>query len=194
MYVVGEKGIYDELQNVGIRCIGLEDNEQKDISVLTNMDGRVGTVVVGLDRSINYVKMSRAASYIRDYHCRFIATNADGSYPNAGGIVSGGSGCMVAAISTICGKQPDVVVGKPNSVFIDLILESHPELEKKEIMMVGDRLDTDIAFARQNQIYSLCVLTGIASEESIKAVADIAAPHFYTNSIADLHSILLAKS
>ena len=191
--MIGEKGIYDELQRVGIRCIGMEDNEKKDISVLCEMDKNVGTVVVGLDRNINYVKMSRAASYIRDHQCRFIATNADGSYPNAGGIISGGSGCMVAAVSTICGRQPDVVVGKPNSVFIDLILETHPELQKQEIMMVGDRLDTDIAFARKNQIYSLCVLTGIASEESVKAAEEAMAPHFYSNSIADLHALLLGK-
>ena len=31
--MIGEKGIYDELQRVGIRCIGMEDNDKKDISV-----------------------------------------------------------------------------------------------------------------------------------------------------------------
>ncbi len=91
------------------------------------MNPSIGTVVVGLDRAINYVKLSRAAAYIRDQKCMFVATNTDGSYPNAGGVISGGSGCMVAAISTICGKKPDIVIGKPNSVFIDLILESHPD-------------------------------------------------------------------
>ena len=41
------------------------------------MNPSIKTVVVGLDRNINYVKISRAASYIRDYGCTFIATNMD---------------------------------------------------------------------------------------------------------------------
>ena len=178
------------MEGVGIHCCGLEDNDKKDISVLRTMNPSIGTVVVGLDRAINYVKLSRAAAYIRDQKCMFVATNTDGSYPNAGGVISGGSGCMVAAISTICGKKPDIVIGKPNSVFIDLILESHPDIHRKDIMMVGDRLDTDIAFARQNQVLSMCVLSGITSEEAIQKAEGILAPHVYTNSITDLQSFL----
>lgn len=188
--MVGERGIYEELESVGIRCSGLEDNDKKDISVLRTMNPSIGTVVVGLDRNINYVKLSRAAAYIRDQKCAFVATNTDGSYPNAGGVVSGGSGCMVAAISTICGKKPDVVIGKPNSVFIDLILESHPEIHRKDIIMIGDRLDTDVAFARQSQVLSLCVLSGITSEEAIQRAEGIYVPHLFTNSITDLQSFL----
>ena len=189
-YVVGERGIFEELESVGIRCCGLEDNNKKDIHVLRTMNPSIGTVIVGLDRDINYVKLSRAAAYIRDQQCMFVATNTDGSYPNAGGVISGGSGCMVAAISTICGKQPDVVIGKPSSVYIDLILENHPDIRRKEIMMIGDRLDTDIAFAHQSQVLSLCVLSGITSEEAIQKAEGICAPHLYTNSITDLQSFL----
>ena len=56
--------------------------------------------------------------------------------------------------------------------------------------MVGDRLDTDIAFARQNQVLSMCVLSGITSEEAIQKAEGILAPHVYTNSITDLQSFL----
>lgn len=154
------------------------------------MDPSVRTVVVGLDRNINYVKISRAASYIRDYGCSFIATNTDASYPNAGGIVSGGSGCMVSAISTVAGKGPDIVIGKPNSTFIDLIRQKHPDVGTDNIMMTGDRLDTDILFAKKNHIHSCCVLSGITTEEMIHSCKETICPEFYTSSVADFMSFV----
>ena len=58
-------------------------------------------------------------------------------------------GSMVSAVSAICGKGPDVVLGKPNRGFVDIIRKRLPELDPWDILMVGDRLDTDIALARQ---------------------------------------------
>lgn len=178
------------MEAVGIPCCGLEDNGRSDISVLAAMDSRVRTVVVGLDRCINYVKLSRAASYVRDFGCRFVATNTDGSFPNAGGILSGGSGCMVAAIAAASGKQPDCVIGKPSSFFIDLVRAQRPDVGLDEIMMVGDRLDTDIAFARANHIQSLCVLSGISSEKAILEADASCAPSFYSSSLQVVKTLL----
>ena len=154
------------------------------------MNPSIKTVVVGLDRNINYVKISRAASYIRDYGCTFIATNMDATFPNAGGLITGGSGCIVSAISTVAGKQPDIVIGKPNRTFIDLIKQYHPDVQPTNILMTGDRLDTDILFAKKNNIHSLCVLSGISTEKLIQTCNDDIAPEYYTNSIADLLSFI----
>lgn len=56
---------------------------------------------------------------------------------------------MVSAVSAICGKQPDVILGKPNHAFVDIVRKQHPEVDPWDIMMVGDRLETDIALAKQ---------------------------------------------
>ena len=61
-------------------------------------------------------------------------------------------------------------------------------------MMVGDRLDTDVLFARQNQVLSMCVLSGLTSEEAVLSSEGKLAPQLYTPSIADLHSILSSPS
>lgn len=55
----------------------------------------------------------------------------------------------MSAVSAICGKEPDVVLGKPNRGFVDIIRKRFPELDPWDILMVGDRLDTDIVLARQ---------------------------------------------
>lgn len=190
VYVVGEEGIYEELEAVGIKCHGREDNGEQDYSVLENMNTNVRTVVVGLDRSINYIKLSRAGCYIRDFGCSFIATNTDASFPYPGGIIAGGSGCIVSAIETICGRKPDCIVGKPNRSFIDIIRLHHPHIQVSDMLMVGDLLDTDILFARRNNISSLLVLSGISSENDMRACDDQRAPQFYTNSLHDVLTLL----
>lgn len=95
MYVLGEKGIYDELEAVGIKCHGAEDNGSADIYSLSKMNPSIGTVVVGLDRNVNWLKLSRAASYIRDRHCSFVATNNDATDPNDLGLTTAAAGSEV---------------------------------------------------------------------------------------------------
>lgn len=56
---------------------------------------------------------------------------------------------MVSSISTICGKSPDVILGKPNPFFINIVKEQFPEVDPWDIIMVGDRLETDISLANQ---------------------------------------------
>ena len=58
------------------------------------MNPNVENVVVGLDRDINYIKLSRAASYVRDQHCHFIATNNDAADPNDKGLIVGAAGMI----------------------------------------------------------------------------------------------------
>ena len=187
---MGEDGIYNELEAVGIKCHGREDTGETDVNVIKTMNSLIRTVVVGLDRQINYVKLSRAASYIRDYGCSFVATNTDASYPYPDNILAGGSGCIVAAIQVAAGRKPDCVVGKPNRAFIDLIRSRQPELQHTDILMVGDRLDTDIAFAKRNQIHSLLVLSGVTTEEGLKQAEEALLPEFYTNSLQDVFALL----
>lgn len=89
--MIGEQGIYDELNAVGIRCHGKED-DANDVSSLARLNPAITSVVVGLDSNINYLKMSRAAAYIRDQNCSFIATNTDSSDPTEDGLIVGAAG------------------------------------------------------------------------------------------------------
>ena len=50
---MGEDGIYQELEAVGIKCNGREDEKETVVSVLKNMNPLIHTIVVGLDRKIN---------------------------------------------------------------------------------------------------------------------------------------------
>lgn len=59
---------------------------------------------------------------------------------------------MVSAVSTVCGRAPDIILGKPNPFYLSIVKEHHPDVDPWDIMMVGDRLETDISLANQVRI------------------------------------------
>jgi len=141
-----------------------------------DLDPDVEAVVAGLDIHVSYAKLARAVCYLRqtrDPPVTFIATNTDATFPDAHMVIPGG-GIIIAAIATGAGRQPDVVAGKPNPALVDLIgVGGGVGIDKARTAMVGDRLDTDIAFGSLAGLAAriLVTATGVHSEADIPGVA-----------------------
>lgn len=143
----------------------------------------VDAVVVGLDLEFTYEKLRVASHYVRN-GARFVATNADGTLPNENG-VQPGAGSIVAAITAASGVQP-TIVGKPQTLMMTegaRILGVAPG----EAVMVGDRLDTDIAAGHKAGLTTALVLTGV-SQRSDLATAEVLPDYVF----ADLPALLTA--
>jgi phosphoglycolate/pyridoxal phosphate phosphatase family enzyme len=167
VYYVGQKGVEEELQLHGIPVV---DAKKADI------------VVVGWDPDFNYKKMSDAYRAIAR-GAEFIATNTDATFPVEDGYLPG-AGAMVASIERASGKKPKIV-GKPNTFILKMILKRF-KVSKREVLMVGDRLETDIEFGKKAGIKTALVLTGVSKRSEIKKVK----PDYILNSIAELPSII----
>ena len=76
-------------------------------------------------------------------------------------------GAVQALIKDVTGREPEAVPGKPDKDMIGGIMDKY-NLEKDEIMMVGDRIYTDMEMARRAEIPGVLVLTGEATLESLK--------------------------
>ncbi|MDA8195927.1 MAG: HAD-IIA family hydrolase [Actinomycetota bacterium] len=148
VFVVGASGIYPSLEERGI--------EAKDSS-------EVDAVVVGWDREITYSKIARAAKAIHN-GAKFIATNLDPTYPTPQGLLPG-AGSIVAAIATAGLKKP-IVAGKPGQAMADLLVQ----VVGKPRYMVGDRIDTDGAFAQNIGCDFAMVLSGVSKVEDIDEI------------------------
>jgi glycerol 3-phosphatase-2 len=153
-FVIGERGIREALQGVGIEVLDGEP-EAADL------------VVVGWDRSVDYAKL-RTASLLVQRGARLVATNPDASYPASDGLWPG-AGAILSAITTTTGATP-AVVGKPQSPLFEAAAEitgsSRP-------LVVGDRTDTDIRGARGMSWDSLLVLSGASSPASLLETSDL---------------------
>jgi 4-nitrophenyl phosphatase len=103
-------------------------------------DEDVLAVVVGLDQSFTYEKLAHANRLIRS-GARFIATNPDPTFPLPDEVAPG-AGSIIAAIQTASQTTP-VFAGKPSPTMYEMALKLLG-LPPKQVLAVGDRLDTDI--------------------------------------------------
>ncbi|EGF83213.1 hypothetical protein BATDEDRAFT_21714 [Batrachochytrium dendrobatidis JAM81] len=170
VYVSGMEGICHELEEQGIRyCGGQEDNENISTADLENIkpDPEVGAVLFGFDININYKKLAKAFTYVNSNpDCHFIATNGDLTYPTAGTVFPG-TGAMVEALAASLRRRP-IILGKPHQVMLDVIVNKC-HLDRSRTCMVGDRLDTDIAFGKLGGLATLLVMTGVTSKAELDA-------------------------
>jgi len=188
VYVIGEVGIPDELDLIGVPYIGgpADSDKQPDMSPGGKLvhDSDVGAVIVGFDRHVNYFKIQYAQLCINENPgCEFIATNLDAVTHLTDAQEWAGNGAMVGAIKGCTGEEP-VVVGKPGPLMIDYLAEKY-DMDRGRICMVGDRLDTDIVFGRDNGLKTCLVLSGVTSEEKLMSDANLVEPDFYCDSIND---------
>ena len=143
-FVVGEEGLIEALSAEGID--------------VTDAAGPAEAVVVGFDRHTDYDTL-KDASVLVARGVPLIASNADASFPAPGGEAWPGAGALVAAIETTTGRRAEVV-GKPEAPLLERALEvaggGRP-------LVVGDRLDTDVAGASRLGWDSVLVLTGVAT-------------------------------
>ncbi|CAN6448301.1 unnamed protein product [Victoria cruziana] len=173
VYVIGEEGISEELQLIGLTCLG----------------GTVGAVVVGLDQYINYYKIHYATLCIRENPgCLFIATNQDASGHMTDMQEWPGAGAMVGAIRGATQKEP-IVVGKPSQLMMKLLLQRF-QTDASKMCMVGDRLDTDILFGLDGGCKTLLVLSGVTTLAGLNDPSNKIHPDYYTEKVSNLMELV----
>jgi NagD protein len=120
-------------------------------------------VIVGFDRTLTYDRLCRAAWWISRGKPYF-ATNPDRVCPTDQPTVLVDCGSICAALEAATGRKPNAVLGKPDPAMMRGILHHHG-LQPHNLAMVGDRLYTDIAMARQAGALGVLVLTGETTAE-----------------------------
>lgn len=148
VYVIGEEGIQTALKEKGLKLV----EETPDF------------VVVGIDRSINYEKLTKACFAVRN-GATFISTNADIALPTERGLQPG-NGAMTAVITVSTQVQP-IFIGKPESVIVEQALKVLG-IPKDDVIMVGDNYDTDILAGMNAGMDTLLVHTGVTTKELLK--------------------------
>lgn len=124
----------------------------------------IDVVVSGLDFNLVYESLRIACLAIRS-DADYVATNADVTFPTEEGLVPG-AGAIVAALVAATDVEP-TVVGKPSPVMVESALEIMG-YDASEVVMLGDRLDTDILAGHRAGTHTIMVTTGISSLEDVE--------------------------
>ena len=141
LYVVGTPSLEEEFRRAGF----VLTDESPDYAVL------------GFDTTLTYEKLRKLCDFARS-GVKYVATHPDFNCPVPGGWIPD-CGAMIAFVKASTGREPDVVIGKPNCHILDAALAKFKQ-EKNKCAIVGDRLYTDIALGVNNGVTSILVLSG----------------------------------
>jgi 4-nitrophenyl phosphatase len=152
VFMIGEDGIRVALKENGFEILSTEDAPQAQ------------AFVMGIDRSINFQKVAEATLLVRA-GVPFYTTNTDRTFPTPRGEIPG-SGAWLSVITTATGVDP-IIAGKPFPYMMELSLE-RLGTKKEETLVIGDRLETDIAAGQAVGCPTALVLSGVSSMEQAK--------------------------
>lgn len=153
IFMIGEDGIRVALEEKGFEVLNVENAPQAQ------------AVVMGIDRGINFQKVAEATLLVRA-GVPFYTTNTDRTFPTPRGEIPG-SGSWLAVVTSATGVQP-VVAGKPFPYLMELALE-RLGTSREETLVVGDRLETDVAAGQAVGCRTALVLSGVSTRKEAEA-------------------------
>ncbi len=186
LFLLGTPSMISQFTQAGFESCGDDPEDVPDV------------LVVSFDKTLEYSRLCRAAWWASQ-DIPYLATNPDKVCPTDEKTVLVDCGSICRCIAHATGRQPDVTLGKPDPNMIRGIIERHG-LKPEEIAMVGDRIYTDTAMARNAGAFGVLVLSGETTMETAEAVAEDArtnpSPEFFPpdlicRDIAQLGELLL---
>jgi HAD superfamily hydrolase (TIGR01457 family) len=149
IFLVGTPSLEDEFRQHGFRLV--ERSPQ--------------FLVLGFDTTLTYRKLWALCDFVRA-GLPYIATHPDFNCPTETGFMPD-VGAMIAFVKAATGREPDLVVGKPNRLIVEAAALKM-NLAVEQLAMIGDRLYTDIALGQSSGIATVLVLSGETKVEDLK--------------------------
>jgi glycerol-1-phosphatase len=171
--VVGTEALADEIRAVGLEPVRSADDEP--VAVVQGHNPDTGWRILA-EASL---ALGRGATWV--------ATNIDPTLPSDRGILLG-NGSMVAALRWATGREPQVA-GKPAAPLLRQAIE---RAGARTPLVIGDRLDTDIAGGHAVAADTLLVLTGVSTPADVLAAPEDQRPHLLAadlGALADLDAV-----
>ena len=156
---LGEPGLFEQFADAGLSTT--DDVEAAD------------ALVASIDRDFDYDDLCTAL-WALDRGIPFVGTDPDIVIPASERDVPG-SGAVIRAVAAVAEREPDVVLGKPSEPAIEMIRE-RLSCSPEECLVVGDRLNTDVALGARAGMTTVLVLSGVTDEATL-AASDVTPDH-----------------
>jgi len=163
-FVVGEGGLRSQVADAGLPVV--EEPAAAD------------GVVASIDREFSYGRLTRALRAFEAGVDWFVGTDPDRTIPTDEGLVPG-SGAVVESVAAVAERRPDAVLGKPHPFTRELVFDLLG-CDPADALVVGDRLDTDVAFGGLAGARTVLVETGVATRADA-AASDVTPDHVFAD-------------
>ena len=155
LFVVGDPDLVAQFEEAGLTVV--------------EEGGDADAVVVSLDTEFDYRDIREAMWTLRGTDVAFYGTDPDMVIPTSRRDVPG-SGAVINAVAGPAGRDPNRILGKPSETAREMALDALG-VAPEECLVVGDRLDTDIALGARAGMTTALVRTGVTGDADLAAAA-----------------------
>lgn len=153
LFMLGTPSMVSQFEKAGFEACADDPSDRPD------------ALVVSFDMTLTYDRLCRAAWWASQ-GVPYVATNPDRVCPTEKETILVDCGSIQKCIEEATGRCPDIVLGKPDPTMLQEIMRKHG-LAPDEVAMVGDRIYTDIAMARNAGSVGILVLSGETTREML---------------------------
>ncbi len=177
-----EKHAKDRIFVVGTKSF-IKELRKNKLNVTTKPEDDVKCVLVAYDSELKYDKLVDACEILSREDIEYYATNPDMACPAKFGFIPDcGAICKMLEYAT---KRVPVYIGKPSAEVVNCCMRTAGITSKDEVLVVGDRLYTDIACGINAGVETCVVYTGEAKPSDIAETEW--KPDYCFNNIKDLY-------
>lgn len=155
LFLLGTPSMISEFEAAGFESCADSADDVPDV------------IVAAFDMTLRYERLCRAAWWIKQ-GVPYIATNPDRVCPTNEETVLVDCGSICRCLESATGRKPDITLGKPDPNML-IGIQQQRGLKPEEILMVGDRIYTDIAMAFNAGAMGCLVLSGETTMEVAQA-------------------------
>lgn len=165
-FAIGEDSFINEIEKSGLKYSTIPEE--------------INIILITLDRTLNYRKLEIAARALEN-GAKFFAANIDDTCPVDNGEVMD-AGSTISALEKRTHRKLELHFGKPSEFMFNEI-KSRLKFDPEKTVLIGDRLETDIAMGNKFGVDTILVSTGVKNfSNSLNGYS----PTYQLNSVFDL--------
>ncbi|WP_136715129.1 HAD-IIA family hydrolase [Halorientalis salina] len=173
LFLIGSPALREQFETAGLTLT--EDATAADV------------LVASWDREFDYGSMTAGLRGLQDEDTVFVGSDPDRVVPAGEDSLIPGSGAIIGAIEAAADRAVDRVMGKPSPEAVEAATDALG-VPPEDCLLVGDRLDTDIALGERAGMTTVLVLTGITDRSDVEESEFT--PDHVMESLADVPALL----
>lgn len=147
----------------------VEEFEEQGVSVV--QDESAENLLIGYNPEMTYEGLTSALQ-VALHAKHIVACNKERVYPGENARLMPGCGAMTAPIEWCANRKCDIIIGKPNSLMVDVISEKS-NIPNCRVLVIGDTYESDIAMANSAGAQSILISKSKYNCQSVSEISKI---------------------
>lgn len=171
-YIAADYAARHDMKDIHIFGSANLIKEFRSFHVKINQEESAENLLIGYDPDATYEDLTKAVR-VALHAKKIMACNLDRVYAGEGAKLFPGCGAMTAPIEWCANRRIDLIIGKPNTMFVDFLKKKYNIVPEKALV-IGDTHETDVEMAKRAGCPSILISNEqYIDTDVVKSIGDV---------------------